>query len=397
MSREGSIRDYYRRIEKELRETIRNKDDRYMLGVDVDEYTEYLLSRFAFQEIVFDESKGYEIDKKRDERSVRGLVSGEHHTLEKTYAEIYVPILPNPRVDELLGLMASSFTTSPLKIVHSNGSMVVRSEPDEESIQKQIKELKREIEWKNEDIRYGNERIREFIRQEIEDRKAKIESEEDLFNRLIEKLPIPISRKPKPDIVIPDFSVKKEMKPILEPVARKNHQLILEKEKVDLILQLIDNTCLQFERTPGTFSRMDELDLRNVILSNLNGVFKGRATGEAFSKRGRTDIHLKIDEGGIFIAECKFWKGEKAMYKAIDQVLSYLTWRESYGVLIFFSRKKNFTSVVEQAYEEIEKHSSYRRGKKKLSDSHLTSQNSLPSDQQKIVEIHYLTYNLCPD
>ena len=389
-----SIRDYYRRIEKQLRETIRKNDDGYILGVDVEEYTEYLFNNLAFSEIVFDDSRKFRIAKKREARRVRGRFPGEHHTQEQILAEVYVPILQNPKIEELLGLSASTFTLSPLEIGYSKGYLMIRSEPDELAIQRHLKELRKEIEWKNDDIRNENERIKKLIRKEIEDRKGKIRSEENLFDRIVEKLPLPISRKSEPDIVLPDFSVKKEIRPVLKPAAQRVRELALERDVVDSILSLMDNTCLQFERTPETFSDMDESDLRNVILSNLNGVFQGKASAEAFSKGGRTDILLRVDKGGIFITECKIWNGEKAMIRAIGQVLGYLTWRESYGVIISFSRNKDFTSVLEQAYHAIKTHTSFRKGRRKLSDSHFVSHNRLPTDQQKVIEIHYMLYDL---
>jgi len=91
---------------------------------------------------------------------------------------------------------------------------------------------------------------------------------------------------------------------------------------------------------------MGEEDLRDVILSSLNGVFEGDAHGEAFSKQGKTDIDLKITKGGVFIAECKFWDGKKTLEEAVSQVLDYLTWRQSHGLIILFSRNQGFTSVL---------------------------------------------------
>jgi hypothetical protein len=61
----------------------------------------------------------------------------------------------------------------------------------------------------------------------------------------------------------------------------------------------------------------------------LNGVFEGQATGETFNFQGKTDILIRAQGKNIFIAECKFWKGEKVFLETIDQLLSYLSWRDS--------------------------------------------------------------------
>ena len=56
---------------------------------------------------------------------------------------------------------------------------------------------------------------------------------------------------------------------------------------------------------------------------NLNGHYD--ATGETFNAEGKTDILIRTDGRNVFIAKCKFWKGQKALHVAIDQMLGYLT------------------------------------------------------------------------
>ena len=79
----------------------------------------------------------------------------------------------------------------------------------------------------------------------------------------------------------------------------------MDREKVIDIIKLIDNQCLQFEKTPKTYNKFDEPNLRDLILANLNSVFEGKATGETFNSNGKTDIYLNIDKGNILVAECK--------------------------------------------------------------------------------------------
>jgi len=44
---------------------------------------------------------------------------------------------------------------------------------------------------------------------------------------------------------------------------------------------------------------------------------------------GKTDILTRVEDRNAFIAECKFWMGEKAFLAALDQLLSYLSWRDT--------------------------------------------------------------------
>jgi hypothetical protein len=178
------------------------------------------------------------------------------------------------------------------------------------------------------------------------------------------------------------------------PKVKKKEEFILDKSKVFLILDMIEKIGLGFEVSPQIYNKMEEEDLRHIILNNLNTVFEGAATGETFSKRGKTDIHLNIAKGYILIAECKFWEGVKKYYEAIDQLFRYLTWRQNYGILITFSKNKSFSRVLEAAGRCIPDHLTYRSGFTRLEGSHFESVHYFPEDENKMVEVHHLFFNL---
>lgn len=116
------------------------------------------------------------------------------------------------------------------------------------------------------------------------------------------------------------------------------------------------------QRLPKTFMPMPEESLRDVLLVVLNNRF-GPATGETFSRRGKTDIFIPWggDERAVFIAECKWWKGPRAFGKAIDQLLGYLTWRDSRAGLIVFVRDGSPTEIGEKAHATLQTHPSFKR------------------------------------
>ncbi len=130
-----------------------------------------------------------------------------------------------------------------------------------------------------------------------------------------------------------------------------------------------------------------------MLLSNLNSIFEGKATGETFSKKGKTDIYLNIDKGNILIFECKIWGGKKLYADTIDQLRRYLTWRHNYGVLITFARIKNFTSILKEAKNFIQESPSYTNGFRAIDETHFLSNHNL-EDDEKQVQIHHLFYNL---
>lgn len=127
------------------------------------------------------------------------------------------------------------------------------------------------------------------------------------------------------------------------------------------ILTLIKNLSLVIERNLHTFVSMAEPDIRNIILVLLNAVYEGTATGETFNGSGKTDIILRHEGQNLFIAECKFWQGKKELTDAINQLLGYITWRDTKTALIIFNRNKDLTSVLQKIQEAIKEHKCYKR------------------------------------
>jgi Thioredoxin len=193
----------------------------------------------------------------------------------------------------------------------------------------------------------------------------------------------------------PALKVKEKLRPIIRPTAKPPVKFELPRDKFYAVLDLINGSCGQFERTPITFAKLDEEELRNVILSNLNSRYEFEALGEAFCKRGKTDIYLRVQEGGIFVAECKNWDGAKTINEAVSQILNYLTWRDSCGVVIVFSKRKGFSKVLEAAASHILQLPSYIKAFKRIDESHFSGSFALPEDEQKLVELHFMIYNLC--
>jgi len=117
--------------------------------------------------------------------------------------------------------------------------------------------------------------------------------------------------------------------------------------------------ALVMERSPSAFDGIDEESLRMHFLVQLNGAFEGNATGETFNFDGKTDILLRRDGRNVFVAECKFWSGPKAFGETIDQLLSYLTWRDSKTAVIVFVRDTSVATVLDKIPDLLRNHSSF--------------------------------------
>jgi len=115
------------------------------------------------------------------------------------------------------------------------------------------------------------------------------------------------------------------------------------------------------ERSPQRLGVLSEETLRDIFLIMLNGHYEGGATGETFNVSGKTDILIRAGNKNIFIAECKFWDGAKVLQETVDQLLRYISWRDTKTAIVVFNRNKNFTGVLQQIPEIIQTHANYKK------------------------------------
>ncbi|TGG90710.1 MAG: hypothetical protein ERJ67_10160 [Aphanocapsa feldmannii 277cV] len=135
---------------------------------------------------------------------------------------------------------------------------------------------------------------------------------------------------------------------------------------------------------------MKEEWIRDIILVNLNGHYEGNATSETFNNQGKTDILIRENGKNVFIAECKFWKGEKGLLDTIDQLLGYLTWRDTKAALILFSKKRDFTQVLANIEEGVPKHGNFKRQLDKINDTHIRYLFKQKNDSHKDLYLGHL-------
>lgn len=122
------------------------------------------------------------------------------------------------------------------------------------------------------------------------------------------------------------------------------------------IIMNMRRTLGSFERLPRSRVNMTEEYLRNDIIAGLQ--HQGPATGESYSKRGKSDIYLPYNDHAVFVAECKWWQGEKLFAEqALPQLLDrYVIWRDTHTAMILFIRTKNATAVINRAVDAIRSH-----------------------------------------
>jgi hypothetical protein len=136
---------------------------------------------------------------------------------------------------------------------------------------------------------------------------------------------------------------------------------VLSQDNYERILGILQSMSVYIERNPTTFAALDEEGIRDHFLLQLNGHFKGGATGETLNGFGKTDILVRVGDRNIFIAECKFWHGQEKFGEAIDQLLGYLTWHDCKCALLIFNRNKGTTAVAKKMHESMTARKEYKQ------------------------------------
>lgn len=153
------------------------------------------------------------------------------------------------------------------------------------------------------------------------------------------------------------------------------------------------------ERKPSLYVGKREEDLRDIFLLFLETRYESTTgSGEAFNKRGKTDILLKYAADGtnIFVAECKIWKGQKSLFRAIDQLMGYLTCRDTKTALMLFVKQPDFSKAIEVVSLFVNRHPNFKRF---VSTTHPTSfayEMSLTGDPNSSVWMEFMLFHF-PD
>jgi len=232
-----------------------------------------------------------------------------------------------------------------------------------------------------------NNRLESFIRSSFKNRKQQYLNKYDF----LASLGVPVKKNPTTSET---FSIPKPIireKIIIKPIVGQEKfkpEPTLDNVNYLKILKIINDVGKNFERLPSVYAKKVEEDLRDHILLTLDPNFElGGASGETFNKTGKTDILLRYDSSVVFVSECKFWGGEKKYLETIDQLLGYLTWRDSKTSLVVFVQNKDMTSVVETAKVATKKHICFIRELPASDISWLNYIFSLPTDKNKEIQL----------
>jgi hypothetical protein len=350
---------------KEVNETIIEEEEDYLLNVGQEQYIMYLKDKFKIDPLVL---KLNDAEATVKEEQVRAEYFPQSFFVRdgQTYPrEVYYFHIPFDGERDLLKCRPSTYTLSPPRAEVRGMDIIkrfIQFQEDIENINGEYKSfvdsLSNMVNNVNRDVDAYNNGLEDLIIRLFNERKAQILKRRKQHSGLI----VPIRKKSNvpTTFAVPSPKVKKkiQIKPIqtkqdYTPVPTLNNDEYLD------ILKIINDMGREFERKPSVYKDKGEEDLRDHFLMMLEPNFEGSATGETFNKSGKTDILLRYEGSNVFVGECKFWTGQKGFLKTIDQLLGYLTWRDSKAAIIMFVPNKDFSGVVKTAKETIENHPNF--------------------------------------
>jgi len=263
---------------------------------------------------------------------------------------------------ELLDYQASTFSVSgwPAGTATRNELVVeiVERTLNAEEIRKHLdrieQELERHIQWANSDLSAFESMADASVRDALERRRERVRNDRHVEQAL--GIPIRASEATRP----PVLARRKHM----DLQARKTQsgfvpEPLLEEANYEAILDTVTSWAKSLERTPGTASALKEEQLRDLLLGTLNGYWQGAASGEMLNASGKTDILIRHEDRNAFISECKIWSGPKGVGEALDQLLSYLVWRDGKTALIYFIKTSEPAAAIEKLHQAVKGHVSH--------------------------------------
>jgi hypothetical protein len=396
---EADFSDFLATRERQIADEIRQPKDDYILNVNADEFVAYLVSKFSL-DIPY--LKRDEVSVDTSERMIPAemfpwsfnVYQGKSYPRQViTY---HVPFsgdmdllryTPSTRImwTQEMEVVGQALTFE--IVVFSQDSQALKREADSviDRLAQQLGHLRTQGEA-------FNASLAEKARTIVEGRKAELLKRSSLLGGL----GVPIKKRddlPR-TFAVPPPEKRRQIRPKPESTSRGKLEPTLDASVYREILQTIWDLGTTMERLPSTYAGKDEETLRDHILLYLTPRFEGSATGETFNRSGRTDILLRYESANVFIAECKFWSGPKALGDAIDQLLSYLTWRDSKASLVIFVRNKDFSAVIKSMRQAIANHRQFVRHVADHGESWFEYRFSLPGDPEREIWLTLLAFHL---
>jgi hypothetical protein len=384
---------------EKLRARIHGEDKNYFLNVNRTEYLAHIVAEFEISslELYFDKMTISSSEKMIPAEAFPrefNVFSGKSYPRQMikyhipfTGEEKLLRCVPNPRVlnSHPVSVEGSEICLEFLDFYGDPDRIKRDAESAVNLIRQQAGHLEKNVAQYNHELRQNAESF-------FDARKAEILKQEQVLAAL--GVPVKRSENVPRTFAVPAVARKQIVPRPTAPSDKYAPEPSLDQAIYEEILQTIFDTGRVFERLPSTYADKDEETLRDHLILNLEPRFQINTTGETFNKSGKTDILMRYEGKNVFVAECKFWRGQKQHHETIDQLLGYLTWRDSKTAIVYFVDTREMTAPLKAIEEKTITHPCYVASKGRREESWFRYEFHLPGDPSRPVHVSILCFHL---
>jgi hypothetical protein len=396
MPGQPSMRDYLDAIDRQAFDRIARMSNEDILSKSVEEWVDDLINQFASPEIpeIFPQQVSYStIQGEVPQYNTPNPGYGSVPKVQGLIHQFHVPITGNRNFffyesDDWIEQFPKADVRADELVIALGGAWYT-SDVLEQIVDRQVGIIGKKLDrFRADAVRYKQD-LPGRLRPRLEEKRLKAEAEAKTSSGV--KYPLK-----KRDDAPNTYKLPPAPKPLApKPVTAKTEQeyTLAESDYQD-ILRICESMSLVMERSPTVFEKAEEGHIRVHYLVQLNGQYQGKATGETFNNHGKTDILIRHENKNVFVAECKFWEGYEGLKKTVDQLLGYTTWRDTKTALIIFSRRQDFTSVINEALRAMKDHPGFKSGPKKEGESRFRYTFTHPNDKQRDIIVTLMLFDM---
>ena len=360
---EGELRNHLEERLHDMQRAVLAEGTNQLLNVNELDYVEFLVSQYCVEPLVLHQHLLHVTAREemiQANRFPRDFDVRDGAAYSKQVVTYHLPFSGQSR---LLSLTPSTSIMWSTNVQIQGGEIlfdIVNWRNDPEEIKREaaenLRNIERQASYIAREVDAYNSVLQQRATECISARKQVLLKQANL----LERLGVPFkTRKEVPEtFAIPALQKKAIISKPSAPVSPYTPEPALDDATYRQILKLCQGTGTEIERHPGIYEGKDEETMRDHFIMVLSPHFDS-VTGETFNKAGKTDILIRYEGMNAFVAECKYWRGSKQHSETIDQVLSYLTWRDSKAAILYFVKSKNLDPVLKQISEETPKHPAF--------------------------------------
>lgn len=383
--------EYYKKIQNEI--DSQGKD--FILNIDEEEYIQYLVNKYELEPLNIIHDSEHIGEPKKTKVRRRNMWSEEYmadaYTFRVTYnftgtSELF-KVAPNPHQMISYDISVSGSTVSfSFTIYNQDANEFNKTKADA------YHAAFVNLPGLNSNVAGIISSFESIVRSKFQTTKNSYLKENEFFAA------VNIKKNPGTASVFTTPTIKKKV--VVQPRVTEKKEFASEptmaQEMYDEILKAIYDFGKNMEKKPSLYQGKGEEGLRDQFVLVMETKYEGTtATGETFNRSGKTDIILKYAKDGsnLFVAECKLWHGASEMLKAVTQLLSYLTWRDSKVALMLFVQQQSFSDVLTKISTEVSKHPNYKKAVGTRGESSFSYIFNLPQDTNKEVQLEIMAFH----